>query len=646
MSVTASRFPRRRSLRIALAATAVPTALATAAGILSPVSAQAEELSSQLFGQTAAPDAPGEPPVRTPVKTTYPDVGGLPQGVEVDHVDWISNRFIKVFIKSQVMPEQLMQVDILLARDWQSHPERTFPEVWALDGLRARDDENGWTIETNIAQQFADRNVNVILPVGGQSSFYSDWQRPDNGKNYKWESFLMKELIPVLDHGFRSNRTRSVVGISMGGTAAVNLAERNPGIFRFVGSFSGYLDTTSRGMPEAIKVAQQDAGGYNADAMWGPAYSQGWIDHDPKLGIEALGDSVVYVSSGSGRDDYGRPGSAATGPANLAGMSLEVLSRMTSQTFVNAAKKTNVNVITQFRPSGVHSWDYWQYEIGQAWPAMADAMGLSQEDRGSDCVVGGDIAKQDLSIVGSCTTNEFPMARGVAQEFRNGTAYWSPETGAHALYGTINGLYASMGAATSWLGFPTTTELGTPNGKGRYVHFENGSIYWTPQTGAFAVPKDVMEAWGREKYENGEFGFPNGNAYDLRGTTVFPFEGGAFIRTKDNGVQWMRGEIMKRWLADDGAVGALGAPKGPAKLIPGGAFQEFEHGNIYWTGKLGARVIRYGQIFDAWGTHNWERGEYGWPVEDMKEIPAGGLEMRFEHGIIREVNGKIEEEKH
>ncbi|MBZ8176643.1 hypothetical protein GSS88_02370 [Corynebacterium sp. 3HC-13] len=646
MSDTAPRNTRRHSLRIALTATALPTALAAGCGILSPVTAGAQDLSSQLFGSTAAPDAPGEPPVRTPVETTYPDVGGLPAGVSVDRVEWISSRHIKVFIKSAAMPDQLMQVQILLARDWHSNPTRTFPEVWALDGLRARDDENGWTIETNIAQQFADRNVNVILPVGGQSSFYSDWEQPNNGKNYKWETFLMKELIPVLDNGFRSNRNRSVVGISMGGTAAVNLAERNPGIFKFVGSFSGYLDTTSPGMPEAIKVAQQDAGGFNSDAMWGPAYSQDWIDHDPKLGIEALKGSTVYVSAGSGRDDFGQPGSAASRPGSAAGMSLEVLSRMTSQTFVNAAKKTPVNVITQFRPSGVHSWDYWQYEIGQAWPYMADAMALSREDRGSDCIVQGDIAKLDLSIVGSCVTNEYAMDRGVAQDFRNGTAYWSPQTGAYALYGTINGLYSSMGAATSWLGFPVTTELGTPDGVGRFVHFEHGSIYWTRELGAFAVAEDIMKAWGAENYERGEFGYPNGNAFDLNGNTVFPFQGGWFVRTKNHGVHWVRGDIGKRWVANDPAVQSLGQPTGNERLIPGGAFQEFEHGNIYWTHELGPKVIRYGQIFDTWGKHRWEQGEYGWPTEDMKDIPAGGLEMKFQHGIIREINGQIQEERH
>ncbi|MCP5972589.1 hypothetical protein NL361_27515, partial [Klebsiella pneumoniae] len=33
----------------------------------------------------------------------------------------------------------------------------------------------------------------------------------------------------------------------------------NPHLFNFVGSFSGYLDTTTRGMPEAIMAAQRDA---------------------------------------------------------------------------------------------------------------------------------------------------------------------------------------------------------------------------------------------------------------------------------------------------------------------------------------------------------------------------------------------------
>ena len=121
-------------------------------------------------------------------------------------------------------------------------------------------------------------------------------------------------------------------------------------------------------MPQAIQAAQMDAGGYDSLAMWGPPGSQDWIDHDPKLGIENLKDMTVYVSAGNGRDDYGQPDSVANGPANLAGVGLEVISRMSTQTFLDYAARTSVKPIVHFRPSGVHSWEYWQFEMVQAWP--------------------------------------------------------------------------------------------------------------------------------------------------------------------------------------------------------------------------------------------------------------------------------------
>ena len=143
---------------------------------LSLVPTQVAQAQSSLGSSRGFSDAirPSDPPKRTPIEVdSSPEVPGLPAGVEVDRIEWLTNRRVAVFIKSQAMPDQLIQVQILLARDWHSNPTATFPEVWALDGLRARDDENGWTIETNIEQFYADKNVNVILPVGGESSFYA-----------------------------------------------------------------------------------------------------------------------------------------------------------------------------------------------------------------------------------------------------------------------------------------------------------------------------------------------------------------------------------------------------------------------------------------------------------------------------------------
>ena len=70
--------------------------------------------------------------------------------------------------------------------------------VYLLDGLRAQDDYNGWDINTPAFEEFYQSGVSVIMPVGGQSSFYTNWYQPSqgNGQNYtyKWETFLTQEM--------------------------------------------------------------------------------------------------------------------------------------------------------------------------------------------------------------------------------------------------------------------------------------------------------------------------------------------------------------------------------------------------------------------------------------------------------------------
>lgn len=654
---TPSRFPSRtaqtpRALRRGIAAAALPTAIAVGVALLPGANAQSSlpnGLSSNGGSSLSDAFAPSNPPQRTPISTEeFPEIAGLPEGVSVNRIEYLSPRHVKVWVKSAAMPEQEIGVQILLARDWYSQPDKTFPEVWALDGLRARDDESGWTIETNIEPFYADKNVNVVMPIGGESSFYSDWQKPDNGKHYMWETFLTQELTPILKNKFRSNEQRGVIGISMGGTAAMNLAERRPDLFKFVGSFSGYLDTTTQGMPEAIQAAQMDAGGYTSTNMWGPHYSQDWVDHDPKLGIEPLKDMTVYVSAGSGKDDFGTPGSVAKGPANIAGIGLEVLSRMTTQTFVDYAKKAGVPVTTKFRPSGVHSWEYWQFEMEQAFPYVADALGLSKEDRGADCTPVGDIAAATKGgIIGTCVNNEYDVAdgKGKAEDFTGGTAYWSPGTGAQPLFGRINARYAEIGGPSSWLGFPTTGEQKTPDGKGRFVHFEHGSIYWTPETGAWAIPGDMFTAWGAGGYETGDLKYPTAAVRQVGEGYAQDFQNGVLTRNPDKSNSIVHGAIGAKYKELNGPESALGFPKGNEKAINGGAFQEFEHGSIYWSPSTGAHAIMYGDIFNTWGANGFEQGVYGWPTEDYAQIPAGGEIQKFQHGEISQVFGAIQEKK-
>ena len=79
-------------------------------------------------------------------------------------------------------------------------------------------------------------------------------------------------------------------------------------------------------------------------------------------------------------------------------------------------------------------------------------------------------------------------AWGCSRDFQGGSIYWSPATGAFEVHGLIRVKWAQLGGEREFLGFPLTDELGTPDGIGRFNHFEGGSIYWTPETGAHRSP--------------------------------------------------------------------------------------------------------------------------------------------------------------
>src|SRR5208283_795188 len=74
--------------------------------------------------------------------------------------------------------------------------------VYLLDGLRAQDDYNGWDINTPAFEWYLQSGLSLVMPVGGQSSWYTDWYKPACGKTgcqtYKWETFLTSELPQYL----------------------------------------------------------------------------------------------------------------------------------------------------------------------------------------------------------------------------------------------------------------------------------------------------------------------------------------------------------------------------------------------------------------------------------------------------------------
>lgn len=116
----------------------------------------------------------------------------------------------------------------------------------------------------------------------------------------------------------------------------------------------------------------------------------------------------------------------------------------------------------------------------------------------------------ETSLLGYPLSDESTPADGIGRfnEFQGGTVYWHPAVGAFELHGSIRARWRDLGAERSVLGYPTTNETTTPDGVGRFNHFEHGSIYWTPGTGAHEVRGPIRQRWAELRWERGLLGYP------------------------------------------------------------------------------------------------------------------------------------------
>ncbi|SUA43465.1 Mycolyl transferase 85B [Nocardia africana] len=130
-----------------------------------------------------------------------------------------SPRALTVTVHSAAMNTPI-RLEVLPAPD----RSRPAPTVYLLNGIDGGADGN-WINRTDIAEFFAGKQVNVVVPFGGASSYFTDWRADDPvlGRQ-RWTTFLTEELPPIIDSGFGGNGTNAIIGISMAGTSVFQLA--------------------------------------------------------------------------------------------------------------------------------------------------------------------------------------------------------------------------------------------------------------------------------------------------------------------------------------------------------------------------------------------------------------------------------------
>jgi diacylglycerol O-acyltransferase / trehalose O-mycolyltransferase / mycolyltransferase Ag85 len=248
--------------------------------------------------------------------------------------------------------------------------------VYLLDGLRAQDDFNGWDINTSAFEWFDGSGLSVVMPVGGESSFYSDWYQPAVGngttQTYKWETFLTQELPAWLaaNKGISSNGN-AAVGVSMAGSAALVLAAYHPQDFSYAASLSGFLHLSDGIWPTLVGFSMNDAGGFNAGAMWGASSDPAWARNDPTVQVGKLvaNHTRIWVYAGNGTP-------SDLGGANVPAEFLENMLHQSNVDFMNDYLAAGGNNGTfNFPDNGTHDWPYWGAQLQAMKPDLQRVLG-------------------------------------------------------------------------------------------------------------------------------------------------------------------------------------------------------------------------------------------------------------------------------
>jgi hypothetical protein len=203
---------------------------------------------------------------------------------------------------------------------------------------------------------------------------------------------------------------------------------------------------------------------------------------------------------------------------------------------------------------------------------------------------------------------------------------------------TIDQKYNQLGGSDGFLGDPKTQERVCPDGVGHYRHYDHGSIYWHPDTGAYEVHGAIRHKWSALGWEKSFLGYP------LTNETPTPdgvgrynhFQGGSIYWHPDTGAYEVHGAIRHKWAALGWERSFLGYPKTDESTTPDGVgrFNHFKHGSIYWHPNTGAHEV-HGSIRAMWSRNGWEK-KIGYPKTDETPINYydNGRYNEFQKGAI------------
>ncbi|MCM6779047.1 esterase family protein [Nocardia sp. CDC159] len=241
------------------------------------------------------------------------------------------------------------------------------PTLYLLTGAGGGTDGISWWDDTDVRKFFADKHVNVVMPIGGAFSLYTDWQTDDPvlGRN-RWQTYFTRELPAVVDTHLGTTGRNAIAGVSMSAGSAIDLAIQAPELYRAVAAYSGCPWAAD---PTGVVLigAQVIRGGGNPLNMWGIPGGETWRAHDAFARAGVLAGKSIYLSAATGI-----PGRIDEG--GLPFPPVETIADLCTAAFALRLAHLGIPATHVARREGAHTWGLFETDLHDSWPQLAEAL--------------------------------------------------------------------------------------------------------------------------------------------------------------------------------------------------------------------------------------------------------------------------------
>lgn len=154
-----------------------------------------------------------------------------------------------ISVASPALGGRRQPVIVYLPPGYAQNPAKRYPVFYLLHGFPGRPAAFLQTVRMGVVEDILlakhkIRPLILVMPSGSTGTFTDKEWANGTGRNNGWETFVARDLVRAVDARYRTIRSgsgRALGGLSEGGYGALNIGLHDPGRFKVLESWSGYM---------------------------------------------------------------------------------------------------------------------------------------------------------------------------------------------------------------------------------------------------------------------------------------------------------------------------------------------------------------------------------------------------------------------